>query len=177
MQNPFLTLGVPETATEQQVHLAYRRLVKECHPDAQDGDAQKERAQARLIALNLAYEEAMRRAGAKTAAAHTPSPRLYSLQDTNRLARRLLDQRLFDSALRVLERCADADVTWHYLRGQALLGLGRPAEAHDAFRQAVRLEPDNNDYRRAALTAFTAAKRRQKPLGRVGAWAHNALRK
>ena len=74
MQNPFLTLGVPETATEQQVHLAYRRLVKECHPDVQDGDAEKERAQARLIALNLAYEEAIRRAGAK-AAAHTPSPR------------------------------------------------------------------------------------------------------
>lgn len=177
MQNPFITLGVPETATEQQVHLAYRRLVKECHPDIQPGEAEKESAQARLIALNLAYEEALRRTSVKASAAHAPSPRIYSLVDTNRLAARLLRQKMFDSALRVLERCGEADETWHFLRGQALVGLGRPQEAHDSFRQAVRLCPDNNEYRRAALSAFTAAKKQQRPLGRVGAWAKNVLHK
>ncbi len=176
MQNPFITLGVPETATEQQVHIAYRRLVKECHPDIQSGEAEKESAQARLIALNLAYEEALRRTSVKCAA-HTPSPRLYSLADTNKLAARLLAQKMYDSALRVLERCSESDETWHFLHGQALAGIGRPEEAHASFRQAVRLSPENNEYRRAALSAFTAAKKQQRPLGRMGAWAKNVLHK
>lgn len=177
MQNPFITLGVPETATEQQVHIAYRRLVKECHPDVQPGEAEKESAQARLIALNLAYEEALRRTSVKARTAYKPSPRLYSLADTNKLASRLLAQKMYDSALRVLERCSESDETWHFLRGQALAGVGRPEEAHASFRQAVRLSPENNDYRRAALGAFTAAKKQQRPLGRVGAWAKNVLHK
>ena len=52
-------LGVRPGADAAEVRAAYRRKVKECHPD-QFTDAQRQKqAQDELIRLNLAYEQAL----------------------------------------------------------------------------------------------------------------------
>ncbi|MBQ6254982.1 MAG: J domain-containing protein, partial [Clostridia bacterium] len=71
----FEILGLKPDADEAQVRQAYHQRVKACHPDQfADGDAQRQ-AQDKLIQLNLAYEDAMRRtAGKQKPVFHTVSP-------------------------------------------------------------------------------------------------------
>ena len=38
MTDPYKVLGVPTTATDDEVKAAYRRLAKKYHPDANPGD-------------------------------------------------------------------------------------------------------------------------------------------
>ena len=60
MNNPFEVLGLKGWADQDEIRTAYRTLVKQCHPDMIQDPLLKEEAQARMVALNLAYEEALR---------------------------------------------------------------------------------------------------------------------
>jgi curved DNA-binding protein len=51
MSNPFTTLGVAETATDDEIKSAYRKLAKEHHPDRNGGD------DARFKEISAAYEK------------------------------------------------------------------------------------------------------------------------
>ncbi len=42
MENPYTTLGVSPDASQEDIHCAYRTLVKQCHPDVNPGDAKAE---------------------------------------------------------------------------------------------------------------------------------------
>lgn len=59
------TLGVPAEATHEEIKAAYRRLVREHHPDrvAYLGASAVEAASARFRAVHQAYEELKRRRG------------------------------------------------------------------------------------------------------------------
>lgn len=173
MQNPFQVLGLTGTADEESVRSAYRKLVKTCHPDAVMNEAQKAQAEDRLIELNLAYEEALKRACRPTEGARAASP-----QEILRLAQRLLKQNMSDSALRALDRSSYREATWHYLYGVGQMQQHRPAEAHTHFRQAVRMHPDNKTYRMAALKACTAQKKQDSALPtKLVRWGKKLLHK
>lgn len=51
--DPYKTLGIPRTATQAEIKKAYRKLVKELHPDLHPGDAAK---QERFKAVSHAYD-------------------------------------------------------------------------------------------------------------------------
>lgn len=175
MQNPFVTLGISESSTREQIQSAYRRLVKTCHPDIQPTEEERNEAQERLIALNLAYEEALRRTD--IAARVHGEYRTYTLRDTVRLASKLHAQGMCDSALRVLERCEERSESWYYLHGQVLMQIGRPAQAYESFRRCVRLSPENNTYRLAALKSYTAMNKQKSPMNRAASWVKGAFGK
>ena len=48
----YKTLGVPDTASAKEITRAYRKLAKQHHPDANNGDRA---AEERLKVINLAY--------------------------------------------------------------------------------------------------------------------------
>lgn len=50
--NPYLILGVSEKADTETIKKAYRRLVKECHPDTHPGDRE---AEERFKRISEAY--------------------------------------------------------------------------------------------------------------------------
>jgi len=169
--NAFEVLGLTADANEQQIRRAYHARVKRCHPD-QFTDAEMQRkAQEELTELNLAYEEALKRA-------LTMKPTVYRRVppgEAKATARRLLSQDRYESALVQLGRAESRDDEWYYIQGLILMGMKQFGSAHQSFREAIRLQPDNNDYRAGALEAAVALKKRQHWAYRMADWADGII--
>ena len=152
-------LGLRPGADAQDVRAAYRRLVKECHPDQFQDPAKQKAAQEKLIRLNLAYEAALKLAGRRTVGFNR-----ISQEEAKHFARRLLEQGNPESALRQLGRAESRDADWYCLQGEILMALKQYETAHQSFREAIRRDPENRSYRAGALDAALAMKK-NRPLG------------
>ena len=169
--NALQILGLPPDADEAQVRQAYHQQVKACHPDQFGDQEQQQQAQEKLIQLNLAYEEALRQTSARQ---HTVF-HTVSVEEAKQIAKRLLEQQRYESALLQLSHAETRDDEWYYIHGQLLMGMRQYDTAHQSFREAVRLNPDNNEYRQGALEAAVAVKKHQKWAYRVADWAGSLI--
>ena len=164
MNNPFEVLGLKSTADADEVRSAYRTLVRKCHPDRFLDADERKAAHEKMVALNLAYEEAMRLAVPHRAQAYT---RELAADDAKQLARKMLRQQSLESALRQLLRADHKDAEWYYLQGYILMELRQYETAHQSYREAVRRDPENIEYRRGALDAAVAMKKAKTVSGRI----------
>lgn len=164
MNNPFEVLGLKGWADQEEIRNAYRALVKRCHPDMIQDPERKKEAQERMVQLNLAYEEALRLASPKATAAVTEelSPAAAVL-----MAERMLARDNPESALRQLLKCDKRDGDWYYMQGKVLMAMEQFDSAHQSFREAVRLCPDNNVYRSGALAAVLARRKAESFPGKI----------
>ncbi len=168
--NAFEVLGLSVDADQQQVHQAYRTRVKACHPDQFVDREAQQKAQEEMIRLNLAYEEALRLSAGRQVGYHAvPADQAKSI------ARKLMEQGRYESALLQLGRAETKDDEWYFIQGQLMMDMRQFASAHQSFREAVRLNPENNEYRRGALEAALAVKKHQKLPYRVMDWADGIL--
>ena len=165
--NAFEVLGLKPDADEQQIRRAYHARVKRCHPDQFSDGERQQQAQAELVRLNLAYEEALRKAAEVKPTVYQRVPVTQAKEN----ASRLLKQDRFESALLQLSRAETRDDEWYYIQGQILMGMKQFGSAHQSFREAVRLQPENNEYRRGALAAAVAVKKRRHWTYRMADWA------
>ena len=56
MRDPYQVLGVPSTATDEEVKKAYRDLARKYHPDNYHDNPLADLAQERMKEINEAYE-------------------------------------------------------------------------------------------------------------------------
>lgn len=159
MENPYELLGVEKNAPPEQIRAAYRALVKRWHPDGKGDAAARIEGQEKLIQINLAYEEAL----SNVNPGH--------VVDAVHVAQRLAQQGHVEAALRILGRANKRDGQWFYLQGSYLLRLKQAQAAHESFRTAVRMEPENKAFRQGALDAALAMRKQETLSGRVGCWA------
>ncbi len=172
MTSAFDLLGLKSDADAQQVRSAYRAKVKSCHPDQFTDVEEQKRAQEQLIALNLAYEEALRIASEKRVGFN-----LISQEEAKRFAIKLMEQGNLESALRQLCRAETKDSDWFYLQGQILMGMRQYDTAHQSYREAVRREPENLRFRQGALDAALAMTRHKRLHYRVAEWIKDLVKK
>lgn len=171
IDRPFALLGVSDTATEQEVRQAYRLRVKECHPDRfHEPEAQKT-AQDLLVRLNLAYEEALRQLSQRRVGFN-----LVGLEEAMHFARRLVAQGNLQSALRQLNRADRKTAEWYALQGDILMGLRQYDTAHQSYRAAVKLEPDERRYRQGALDAAVLLKKSKTVPFKVQTWLEDTFK-
>ena len=169
-KKPFEVLGLTPSAEASQVRVAYRKRVKACHPDQYQDPEQQKAAQEQLIELNLAYEEAL-----KLCSQRRVGFNLISQEEAKHFAARLVEQGNLESALRQINRADSKDAEWYFMQGNILMGMRQYKTAHQSYREAVRFDPDNNQYRRGALDAALAMKKSQQLGFRVLTWVQDIL--
>lgn len=165
--NAFETLGLNSTADLEAVKTAYHALVKQWHPDQFTDEGMQQKAQQKLIELNLAYEEALKAVHGRPAALKD-----IPLPEAKTFARHLYENGHPESALRQLARTSEKDAEYFHLEGQILTALRQYGSAHQAFRAAVQMDPSNREYRRAAFNAAQNYKKHRRLPYRIADWAN-----
>ena len=120
MSNPFEILGLTPTADAEDVRAAYRRLVKQCHPDKFPDAEQRKAAQQKMVALNLAYEEAYHLATSRRVNTYVSA---LPADDAVALAAKMLRQHSPESALRQLMRAESRGGAWYAMQGRILMQM------------------------------------------------------
>ncbi len=159
-------LGLSAGASADDVRTAYRQLVKSCHPDKFLDADERKAAQEKMIALNLAYEEALKMTASRRSAA-TNYNRELTLAEALALSEKMLRRESPESALRHLMRTKNRDGSWYAMQGHILMALEQYESAHQSYREAVRREPNNNVFRQGALDAAVALKKSRTVMGRM----------
>ena len=164
-KTPLAVLGLNASATAEDVRAAYRQMVKTCHPDRFPDPAEKAAAQEKMIALNRAYEEALKLAASRRTVESYNTE--LTLEEALALAARMLRRESPQSALRNLLRTPARDGRWYAMQGAILMEMDQYETAHQSYREAVRHEPDNNQFRSGALAAAVALKKSRTLWGRI----------
>ena len=164
MRDPYQVLGVPSTATDDEVKKAYRDLARKYHPDNYHDNPLADLAQERMKEINEAYEavQSQRKAarnGGGTAGYGTGYGQSYGGTGyssaygagATRLQRirMAISQGDLNLAEELLNAQSNPDAEWNFLKGVICTRRGWLDEAHRYYQTAVQMEPDNAEYQRA----------------------------
>lgn len=158
MTDPYKVLGLPSTATDDEVKQAYRRLAKRYHPDANPGDQTAER---RMQEINAAYDEIMNRRtnpnagrspgydpfGGFGGAGYGGSQQSADGNSYFKAARSYIQFGRYREALNVLSGIQERTAEWYHISALANAGLGNRVLAQQHAQRAVQMQPDNMEYR------------------------------
>ena len=169
MRDPYQVLGVPSTATDDEVKKAYRDLARKYHPDNYHDNPLADLAQERMKEINEAYEtiqsqrKAARNGGYGGAAGYggysqgygqsyggTGYSSAYGTGATRlQRIRMAISQGDLNLAEELLNAQTDHDAEWNFLKGVICTRRGWLDEARRYYQTAVQMEPDNAEYQRA----------------------------
>ncbi len=160
MIDPYSILGVSPNASDEEVKKAYRKLSRIYHPDANIDNPNKEQAEEKFKQVQQAYEQIMREreqgsagygSGAYGGFGGFSGQADNSYQDEESMRRRAAANYIqsghYREAMNVLQSLSQHNGQWYYLSSMANMGLGNNVNALNDIREAVRLEPDNAQYR------------------------------
>lgn len=171
MTDPFSELDVRPGASLDEIKSAYRAQARKCHPDRFPEGPERTEAEAHMVRLNRAYEEAILRAGGRASSVAAPhrqsAPSTGSGSALFSDVRSLMSMGQLDNARRALMRAESRDAEWNYLFGAILMRRGEFEKATVYFGISVRMSPESVQYRAALRSAESLRDRTRKP-----AWQH-----
>lgn len=170
MRDPYEVLGVSKNATDDQIKDAYRELARKYHPDNYTDNPLSDLAGEKMKEINEAYDaivnERRRGSSKKSGSAggnsynHTNFPEVRSLINQGRLEQA---QEILDG---VPPQSRDAE--WYFLNGTVLYRRGWFDQAYTSFATAVRMNPQNLEYRNAMNAAQRQSGQQYNPYRSYG---------
>ena len=158
MRDPYQVLGVPNTASDEEVKKAYRNLARKYHPDNYHDNPLADLAQERMKEINEAYEtiQTQRKRGASGGsyggsygynAGYGGYQQSYA--GPYQRVRAAIQQGNLNLAEELLNAMRDHDAEWNFLKGVLCYRRGWMDEAKRYYQTAVQMDPDNAEYQRA----------------------------
>ena len=159
MRDPYQVLGVPSTATDEEVKKAYRDLARKYHPDNYHDNPLADLAQERMKEINEAYEAVQSQRKAARAGGYSGGS--YGGYQTGyqtgyqsggsryQRIRMAISQGNLNLAEELLNAQSDHDAEWNFLKGAVCYRRGWLDEARQYYQTAVQMDPDNAEYQRA----------------------------
>ena len=150
MNDPYEILGIGRDATEDEIKTAYRELAKKYHPDNFSENPLSDLAQEKMQEINTAYDAVMndRKQGANNSGGFVQGEAGSSnFSDV----RALISANRLEEAQELLDGVPpnNRDAEWYFLSGSVLYRRGWLDEAYTCFSTAVRMNPNNGEYRAA----------------------------
>ena len=156
--NPYEVLGVKQGASKEEIKAAYRKLVKQYHPDQYGDNPLKDLAQEKLTEVNKAYDM-LKNGGGNSGGTYSSnyssnSNSSYNSGYSNNVAgyaeiRRLIQMRNNIEAERRLNAMSNRDAEWHFLYGAVQLNKGWFDSALSNIERACQMDPNNFEYRQS----------------------------
>ena len=162
MNDPYVTLGVPRTATDEQIKTAYRELARKYHPDNYANNPLADLAEEKMKEINEAYD-AIEKERANSGSAYQYQQ--WSQSGTSTAsgpyqdARNAINTGDLSRAEMILGSIVDRGAEWNYLMGQLCFRRGWMDEASRYFRIAATQDPANPEYRQAVAYMENTGKR------------------
>ena len=150
-QNAYRVLKLPETATQQEIRSAYKKLEQKYSKARYMGSPLSDMAEEKRELVRAAYELLTSKAASEKQAPASMVEDAGITQSVNRQLRTLLNQNRLDEAQTILDRQinADRDPEMLYLKGMLAWKRGWLDEATRCLDQAVSMRPKNREYRSA----------------------------
>lgn len=171
MLNPYEVLGVPASASDEEIKKAYRSLSRKYHPDANVNNPNRVQAEEKFKQVQQAYDQIMKEkqqgysyggngysygntgsgtygyGGNRTYGGYSSRSGNESIQ--MQAAANYIANRHYAEALNVLNEIpfAERGARWYYYSAMANAGTGNNITAKQHIDRAVELEPSNMEYR------------------------------
>ena len=166
MNDPYQTLGVPESATDEEVKRAYRELAKKYHPDNYHDNPLADLAQEKMKEINAAYDTIQRERSGHGRASGASSSGGYGYAQQNyggyqyqqrqtsgnpafQQVRMAINRNDLGMAEQLLGRIEDHDGEWNFLMGTVCYRRGWVDEARRYYQTACQMDPGSAEYRQA----------------------------
>lgn len=164
MRDPYQVLGVPSTATDEEVKKAYRDLARKYHPDNYHDNPLADLAQERMKEINEAYEAVQSQRKAQRSGGYSTSGAGYGTgyggyqsayqgpyQGSSRYqrVRMAISSGDLNLAEELLNAQTDHNGEWNFLKGAVCYKRGWMDEARRYYETAVQMDPGNAEYQRA----------------------------
>jgi len=165
MKDAYETLGVSRNATDEEIKNAYRELARKYHPDNYVDNPLSDLAGQKMQEINEAYDFIMnsRRNGGKKGNFYNGGyngnassfPEIVSL----------INQGRYEQAQEMLDGIMpqQRNAEWYYLNGTVLYRRGWFDQAYTSFATAVRMEPQNPEYRNSMNNAQRQCRTQYNP--------------
>lgn len=156
MNDPYQTLGISESATDEEVKRAYRELARKYHPDNYHDNPLADLAQEKMKEINAAYEEInKRRGGGNRASGYSGGSYQSGWQQQGyassvlRQVRMAIQMGDIGRAEALLSNYGDHNAEWNFLMGAVKFRQGWLDEARRYYQTACQMDPGNEEYRKA----------------------------
>lgn len=157
MKNPYEVLEIKEGASQEEIKIAYKKLVKKYHPDQYANNPLSDLAQEKIKEINVAYDYLTKNASGSHSTSYNSNKQSHRQSNsqynntTNEYneIRRNIEMNNIMLAEQMLDRIMNRNAEWNYLKGVVALKKGWNDQALRYITVASNLEPSNMEYRNA----------------------------
>lgn len=155
MRDPYEVLGVSKNATDDEIKNAYRELARKYHPDNYADNPLSDLASEKMKEINEAYDSIMNMRRSGNSGSTNNQKGSYSGNTKFPEVRSLINQGRLEQAQELLDGVPpqNRDAEWYFLNGTVLYRRGWFDQAYTSFATAVRMNPQNPEYRNAMNNA------------------------